>query len=46
MNDCKYLSDKFSAVCVNADCPACADGCPALNYMENCRYYEARDGDA
>lgn len=35
---CKYLSDEFTAICVNADCPACADGCPCLNYPEICKY--------
>lgn len=39
MNDCKYLSDEFSAICVNADAPCCADGCPCLNYQEICKYY-------
>ena len=28
---CKWLS---------GDCPACADGCPALNYPEICKYFE------
>lgn len=37
---CKYLSDEFTAICVNADCPACADGCPCLNYPEICKYAE------
>lgn len=39
MNDCKYLSDEFSAICVNADAPCCADCCPCLNYQEICKYY-------
>lgn len=39
-NDCKYLSDKFPAICVNGNCPAHADGCPAMNYQEICKYYE------
>lgn len=39
-NNCKYLSDEFSAICVNGDCPAQADGCPAINYQEICKYYE------
>ena len=39
MNDCMWLSDEFSAICVNDDCPACADCCPCLNYNEVCRYY-------
>lgn len=37
---CKWLSDEFSAICVNAESPACGDGCPALNYYEICKYCE------
>ena len=40
MNNCKYMTDEFTAICVNGDCPARADGCPALNYQEICKYYE------
>lgn len=38
--DCKWLSDEFSAICTNGECPACGDACPALNYAEICRYAE------
>ena len=37
---CKWLSDDFSAICVNADCPACADACPCLNWPQICRHAE------
>ena len=42
---CKWLSDEFSAICVNSNCPACADGCPALNYQEICKYAEDKGED-
>lgn len=35
---CKWLSDEFSAICVNDESPACGDACPALNYYEICKY--------
>ena len=38
---CKWLSDEFSAICVNDNSPACGDTCPALNYYEICKYGEA-----
>ena len=41
---CKWLSDAFSAVCGNADCPVCADFCPCVNYVEICRFAEAAEG--
>lgn len=34
---CKWEQDE---VCVNADCPACADFCPATNYPEICKFAE------
>jgi len=40
METCKWLSDEFLAICCNGDCPACGDGCPALNYYEICKYAE------
>ena len=40
MTTCKYLSDEYNEVCVNADSPACADFCPCANYPELCKYYE------
>lgn len=39
---CKWLSDDFTAVCTNADCPACADFCPTTQYPTLCNYYEER----
>lgn len=44
--ECNWLSDDFSEVCVNGDCPACADFCPAVYYPEICRFYEAKEGDS
>ena len=35
MNKCEYCIDE---VCVNADCPICADFCPVVNEPEVCRY--------
>lgn len=40
---CKWLSDEFSAICVNDKSPACGDGCPALNYYEICKYCEVTE---
>lgn len=37
---CKWLSDEFSAICCNGECPARGDACPALNYEEICKYAE------
>lgn len=45
MDMCKWLSDEFSTICVNGDCPVCSGGCPALNYYEICKYAEEKDGD-
>ena len=45
MNDCKWLSDEFSAICVNDASPACADACPCLNYNELCKYFEQKEGE-
>lgn len=41
---CKYLSDSFTEVCINADCPACADFCPCSEYPEICKYREEANG--
>lgn len=38
---CKYLSNDFSEICVNGDCPYCADACPVTEYPEICRYAKA-----
>lgn len=40
---CKWLSDEFTAVCTNADCPCCADFCECLQYPEICRYSEVKE---
>ena len=37
---CKWLSDGYSEICVNGDCPACADFCPTVRYPEICKYAE------
>lgn len=37
---CKYLSDDFSEVCVNAECPVCADFCPVIDTPGVCRFEE------
>ena len=37
---CKYLSDDFNEICVNAESPACADFCPCVNYPQICKYAE------
>lgn len=41
--ECKYLSDRFSEICVNADCPYCCDCCPVTENPEVCRYFEERE---
>lgn len=37
MSKCKWEMDE---VCVNADCPVCADFCPVINYPGVCRREE------
>lgn len=37
MSKCKWEMDE---VCVNANCPACADFCPVVNYLGVCRFEE------
>ena len=39
MPDCKYCQDE---VCVNADCPLCADYCPVVDVPGVCRFEERR----
>ena len=41
--DCKWLSDKFTEICTNGDCPACGDFCPCSHYPEICRYSGAEN---
>ena len=37
IDECKWMQDE---VCVNADCPACADYCPVANTPGVCKYEE------
>lgn len=37
---CKYLSDDFNEIFVNAESPACADFCPCVSYPQICKYAE------
>ena len=41
--ECKWMQDE---VCVNADCPACADYCPMANTPGVCKYEERGNNDA
>jgi hypothetical protein len=44
MNDeCKWMQDE---VCVNADCPMCADYCPVADNPGVCKYEERGNIDA
>ena len=40
MPDCKYCQDE---VCVNADCPMCADFCPVVDVPGVCRFEDRGD---
>lgn len=42
-DECKWMQDE---VCVNADCPACADYCPVANTPGVCKYEERGNSDA
>ena len=37
MPDCKYCQDE---VCVNSECPMCADFCPVIDVPYVCRFEE------
>lgn len=37
MTDCKYCQGE---ICVNADCPMCADFCPVVDVPGVCRFEE------
>ena len=37
---CRWLSDDFSEICVNGECPYCADWCPVTEHPEVCRWAE------
>ena len=38
MNKCKWAQGDFDEICVNADCPMCADFCPVLVQPGVCRF--------
>ena len=40
MPDCKYCQDE---ICVNADCPMCADYCPVVDVPGVCRFEEREE---
>ena len=37
MDDCKWCHDE---ICVNDQCPMCADCCPVVDYPGVCRFEE------
>ena len=39
--DCKWCKDE---VCVNADCPLCADFCPVVDAPDVCRFEDRGNG--
>ena len=41
---CKYLSDDFNEICVNAESPVCADFCPTARYPYLCKLFEESEG--
>lgn len=43
IDECKWMQDE---VCVNADCPMCADYCPVPDNPGVCKYEERGDSDA
>ena len=42
---CKYLSEDFSEVCTNGDCPVCADFCPVTQHPEICKFAEMEEAE-
>ena len=38
--DCKWMQDE---ICVNADCPMCADYCPVVDVTGVCRFEEREE---
>lgn len=40
MVDCKWCIDE---ICVNDDCPMCADYCPVPDIEDVCRYEDRRN---
>lgn len=43
IDECKWMQDE---VCVNADCPMCADYCPVPDTPGVCKYEERGNSDA
>ena len=43
MPDCKYCKDE---ICVNADCPMCADYCPVVDVTGVCKFEERNKTNA
>lgn len=43
-NPCKWISDDFSQICCNGDCPLRADFCPVADVPGVCKY-EDREGN-
>ena len=43
IDECKWMQDE---ICVNADCPACADYCPVAYTPGVCKYEERGNSDA
>lgn len=43
MNECKYCLDE---ICVNGQCPMCADYCPVVDYPGVCRHEEREREEA
>ena len=40
MTDCKYCQDE---ICVNSECPMCADFCPVVDFPGVCRFEEREE---
>ena len=43
MPDCKYCQDE---ICVNDECPMCADYCPVADFPGMCRFEERNKTNA
>ena len=43
MPDCKYCKDE---ICVNADCPMCAEYCPVVDFPGVCTFEERNKNNA
>ena len=46
LGECKWLSDDFTEICTNADCPICCEFCPLVNYPVVCKYYEEKEHES